>query len=134
MMLFLGILGKQKLAPSAKMRIAAVPGRRVTPVYQSKEHMAAYPLTSLLSQEATTKQPMPTQQRHHSSPPHQPTCNLPVVRVGLLSASLGRNLSRGSFCNKCVRQVRLPYFRVGANTKTSKRQWTDVLPPATKPL
>ena len=47
-MLLLGILWKEKLAAFVKLRTAAVPGMRMTPVYQGKEHMAAHPLTPLL--------------------------------------------------------------------------------------
>lgn len=57
----------------------------------------------------------------------------PAGAAGLLSA-LGSNLSRGSFRTNRVRQARLLYLRVWAYMKISKRQQTDVLPPATKTL
>lgn len=42
MMLFLGVIGKQKLAAFVKLKTDEVPGRRTSHIFQSKEHMAAY--------------------------------------------------------------------------------------------
>lgn len=66
---------------------------------------------------------------YHSSPPHQPSCNHPLVWARLLSA-LWQEPQQEKFLYQVCQASQ--DARVWANMKISKNQQIDVLPPATE--
>ncbi|EOA97493.1 hypothetical protein Anapl_12542 [Anas platyrhynchos] len=110
---------KQKLAASVKTI------RRITTVFQSKEHMPAHPATPLLFKEATPKQPMPIHERHRFSPSHQSMCNLPLVQVVFLTPPLGRLApGPGSYAHLCSEQHE--GLLTGTNESTDPKSPTNL--------